>query len=100
MVRLRAAFSLLVGLLLAGMTQARSASEGWPLAREDPSLALRACVNLPREATPHLDRHGDPLPAGARQRLGRVERLRQGGAVHCLAVAPEGTTFASAGSLG
>jgi WD40 repeat protein len=49
---------------------------------------------------PRLDWHGDPLPAGVLQRLGKVERLRQGGSVLALALSPDGTVLASAGSQG
>src|SRR5437660_356601 len=83
MVRLCRPLPLLIGLLLAPST-ARS----------------QAPSPMPRTAAPRLDLHGDPLPAGARQRFGRVERLRQAGPVDCLAVAPDGKILASAGGFG
>jgi WD40 repeat protein len=51
-------------------------------------------------AAPRLDRHGDPLPAGALHRLGRAERLRQHGTVASIALSPDGKVLASAGSQG
>jgi WD40 repeat protein len=41
------------------------------------------------------DRHGDPLPPGARARLGTLH-LWQGGAISALAFAPDGKTLVSA----
>ncbi len=57
----------------------------------------RATAQVP---APRLDPHGDPLPPGALQRLGKVERLRQGGTVQAIALSPDGKVLASAGSLG
>ncbi len=44
----------------------------------------------------HNDRHGDPLPPGALDRLGTY-RLRQGNSLHSVAFSPDGKTIASAG---
>jgi RNA polymerase sigma factor (sigma-70 family) len=48
------------------------------------------------EARPRLDRHGDPLPAGAIARFGTI-RLRHAGTVNCVAFAPGGNLLASGG---
>src|SRR5262245_20856688 len=47
-----------------------------------------------------LDRHGEPLPEGALQRLGKVERLRQAGAINALAISPDGKVLASGSARG
>jgi WD40 repeat protein len=48
---------------------------------------------------PAVDRHGDPLPAGAVARFGTL-RFRQGGQVSPLTVSPDGKLVVSSGSYG
>jgi WD40 repeat protein len=46
--------------------------------------------------SPRLDRHGDPLPPGAIARMGST-RLRATEDIFCIAFAPDGRSFATAG---
>jgi RNA polymerase sigma factor (sigma-70 family) len=65
-----------------------------PPAAEQPSKPAQA-AEQPKPA-PSLDQEGDPLPAGARARLG-TSRLRHGHAVMTVAFAPDGKSFVSTG---
>jgi WD40 repeat protein len=71
--------------------------------------ACRACLALllaaglavpadawPPPAAPRLDRHGDPLPAGALARFGSL-RFQQAGPVWAVAYSPDGKLLASVG---
>ncbi len=71
----RSRLTLLAGLALAAASPAR------PLPADEP----------PRP--PALDAHGDPLPAGARARLGTV-RFRPGGYLAAGALSPDGKVLA------
>src|SRR5262245_34309174 len=70
--------------------------------RRAPALLLGLLLPAAAAAQPgpRLDPHGDPLPAGALQRLGKVERLRQGGGVTAVALSPDGKVLASANAQG
>jgi WD40 repeat protein len=68
------------------------------------ALATRADIASPKseqrnKAGEQVDRHGDPLPAGALARLGTA-RLRHSGEVHLLAFAADGKTIISCGKDG
>jgi WD40 repeat protein len=71
---------VLAGLALAGVTPA-------------------AQLPSPAGKPVHRDRHGDPLPPGARMRLGTA-RLRHGARLTCLAFAAAGGRLASGGEDG
>jgi WD40 repeat protein len=50
----------------------------------------------PAVPSARLDRYGDPLPPLARLRIGTT-RLRHGGAIHTIAISPDGRSAATAG---
>jgi WD40 repeat protein len=59
------------------------------------TLSLAALGGASQPVGPRLDRHGDPLPKGALQRLGTL-RYRQSTPIVAFAFAPDGKTYATA----
>jgi RNA polymerase sigma factor (sigma-70 family) len=97
-VKALAAASLLLGVLLTGLTLAHAAWASRAPAADPPRQAEREDgAPGPSAARPVLaDRLGDPLPPGAIGRLGTT-RLRHGPMVQAVAFAPDGKTLASPG---
>jgi RNA polymerase sigma factor (sigma-70 family) len=88
---------VLVTLLVLGMAGAGvllSRTPAGPVAEQTASRP--APDGKPIEKVPEMrkDRHGDPLPPFALARMGTT-RLRHEGAVHCVAVSPDGKIIAS-----
>src|SRR5262249_51076829 len=92
-----AALVLVAGLAVAGIFAApRPAPEpppaAKPVAPRDAAVPARG-----REAPrPAVDRHGDPLPAGAVARFGTF-RLYQSGGIFALAYSPDGKLLVTTG---
>src|SRR5262245_16449871 len=78
-------------------------SRGKPMPRRNRRTLLALAVLLlgvvwpARAEPPRSDLYGDPLPEGARARMGTI-RFRQGGSLTNVAIAPDGKTLATAGS--
>jgi WD40 repeat protein len=65
-----------------------------------PLLSPAARPALAQEVEPRTDRHGDPLPAGAVQRLGTLRYCQQDSLIDAFAFAPDGTTYATVANTG
>jgi WD40 repeat protein len=61
------------------------------------SLMLTLTLALAAEQTPGVDRHGDPLPAGAIARFGTTRLRSDAGSMRCLNVSPDGRLIAGSG---
>jgi RNA polymerase sigma factor (sigma-70 family) len=93
----RPQLTLVVLLLALGLAVTAGGFRARPAAADpaaDPAPA--AAGPVPLGATPHKDRFGDPLPAGALARLGTV-RFRQGDIVGRLVFSTDGTRLGSLG---
>jgi RNA polymerase sigma factor (sigma-70 family) len=88
--KLKTAAALLLAVSLVG-TGTGLLTRGAPPSAEEPPPGQAAAA----EGRPQPD--GDPLPEGARFRLGTV-RFRHPGNIHAVALAPDGKTLATAGS--
>jgi RNA polymerase sigma factor (sigma-70 family) len=87
-----------VGILLHRALAAHSASSAGEAGAKPPTNQTERAK--PVEARPvQVDRHGDPLPAGALARLGTV-RFRHGGIVNSVAFSPDRKTLVSGGQDG
>jgi RNA polymerase sigma factor (sigma-70 family) len=89
-----------VALLAVGagsvICQALTARPPEPLA-ETPQPKAEVEAKKPEAQQTRLDRHGDPLPAGAIARLGTV-RWRHGFVVNAMAYSPDGKKIAAVGA--
>jgi WD40 repeat protein/beta-lactamase regulating signal transducer with metallopeptidase domain len=80
-----AAFTAIACLVVGGVGSLRSAADASKTSEEVPDATTRATI----------DRHGDPLPAGALTRFGTT-RMRHGAEVTFVAFGPEGKTLLTA----
>jgi WD40 repeat protein len=67
-----------------------------PLLGNPTDDATRPAAGSSQRRPPHLDAYGDPLPAGARLRVG-TNRFRHGSIIDVMALSPDGKLLATAG---
>jgi hypothetical protein len=103
--KIRTGLSLMfiAGIVVAGAGIAakgtRDEPKASPAGRAGPTTGQVSQPDPADTNTTRVDRHGDPLPAGAVHRLGTV-RLRHGNGIYATALSAEGKTAISVGGNG